>query len=86
MTPGPWGLRGCQIRANDGRGAHVATYMIERADGVAIAFVPEMLDLLRSLVADESTDNAAMVTCSARLLLATLEAAQVSGVDSEKKT
>lgn len=45
-TDGPWGLRGYQIRANGGHGAHVATYQISAADGIAIAAVPELLDFL----------------------------------------
>jgi len=45
-TPGPWGLRGYQIRANGGTGQHVATYQINVADGRAIAAVPILLELL----------------------------------------
>ncbi len=47
-TPGPWALRGSQIRADDGKGAHVATYQTSIADGVLIAAAPAMLDLLLS--------------------------------------
>lgn len=45
-TAGPWALRGYQIRAKSGRGAHVATYQISRADGLLIAAAPELLDML----------------------------------------
>jgi len=46
-TSGPWGLRGVQIRADGGRGRHVATYQINAADGYLIAAAPELLDMLR---------------------------------------
>lgn len=52
-TPGPWGLRGVQIRANDGRGQHVATYQIGRADGLLIAAAPRMLAVLQDIAASE---------------------------------
>lgn len=45
-TPGPWAVRGYQIRADDGKGAHVATYQISIADGILIAAAPDMLRLL----------------------------------------
>lgn len=45
-TPGPWGIRGYQIRADGGTGAHVATYQISIADARAIAAVPVLLELL----------------------------------------
>lgn len=45
-TPGPWGLRGVQIRADGGRGQHVATYQVSRDDGELIAAAPELLELL----------------------------------------
>lgn len=46
-TPGPWGLRGAQIRADGGLGQHVATYQINQADGQLIAAAPELWRLLR---------------------------------------
>lgn len=46
-TPGPWGLRGCQIRADGGNGAHVATYQIDAEDGRLMAAAPELLEMLR---------------------------------------
>ena len=45
-TPGPWRLRGYQIRAAAGHGAHVATYQINRDDGLLIAAAPDLLDML----------------------------------------
>jgi RNA:NAD 2'-phosphotransferase (TPT1/KptA family) len=45
-TPGRWALRGHQIRADEGRGQHIATYQTNMADGVIIAAAPELLDLL----------------------------------------
>lgn len=61
-TPGPWGLRGSQIRADGGRGAHVATYQVCRADGLLIAAAPDLLDMLLeacgSLDASESGASA----------------------------
>lgn len=39
-TPGPWGLRGSQIRADGGRGQHIATYMTNVADGKLMAAAP----------------------------------------------
>lgn len=50
-TPGPWGLRGSQIRAAGGTGAHVATYQISRDDGFLIAAAPALFDALRRLLA-----------------------------------
>lgn len=41
-----WALRGCQIRADDGRGPHVGTYQRERIEGVLMAAAPELLDML----------------------------------------
>ncbi len=46
-TPGPWGLRGYQIRADGGHGAHVATYQVSAADGALIASAPELLRMLK---------------------------------------
>lgn len=45
ITPGPWALRGAQIRADNGQGLHVATYQISRTDGHLIAAAPELLQL-----------------------------------------
>lgn len=45
-TPGPWGLRGHQIRAADGLGPTVAAYNISRADGILLAAAPELLEML----------------------------------------
>lgn len=45
-TPGPWTLRGVQIRANGGRGQHVATYQISQADGQLIAAAPDLLEMV----------------------------------------
>lgn len=45
-TPGPWKLRGTQVRADSGKGAHVATYQISVADGLLIAAAPELLSML----------------------------------------
>lgn len=49
-TPGPWGLRGHQIRANEGRGATVATYAISRADGILLAAAPELVAALERVL------------------------------------
>jgi len=49
-TPGPWALRGSQIRAENGTGAHVATYQISRDDGLLIAAAPKLLDALEHLL------------------------------------
>jgi hypothetical protein len=46
FTPGPWKLRGSQIRADGGRGAHVATYQIAWDDGRLIAAAPELVGML----------------------------------------
>ena len=45
MTPGPWALRGYQVRANNGQGMHVATYQTSEADGRVLAASRELLDL-----------------------------------------
>lgn len=42
-----WGLRGTQIRDDDGMGQHVATYMRDEADGRLIASAPELLEIVR---------------------------------------
>lgn len=52
-TPGPWGLRGSQIRAEGGNGAHVATYQIDRDDGFLIAAAPAMFAALKRLLATQ---------------------------------
>lgn len=46
FTPGPWGLRGVQIRAIAGLGRHIATYQISKEDGLLIASAPELIELL----------------------------------------
>lgn len=45
-TPGPWGLRGVQIRAEAGLGQHVATYQVSEADGKLLAAAPTLLEML----------------------------------------
>lgn len=50
-TPGPWGLRGHQIRADGGQGAHVADYRISAADGMLIAAAPTLLVMLHDAIA-----------------------------------
>lgn len=42
-TPGPWGLRGYQVRADNGLGQHVATVQNGSADGALVAAAPELL-------------------------------------------
>lgn len=49
-TPGPWGLRGYQIRAEGGRGQHIATYMTTRSDGLLLASAPALVSALEELV------------------------------------
>lgn len=50
-TPGPWALRGRQIRAEGGVGKHVADYMVDAEDGRLIAAAPELRDLLEEFMA-----------------------------------
>lgn len=50
MTPGPWALRGRQIRAEGGLGKHVADYMVDAEDGETIAAAPELEMRLRALL------------------------------------
>lgn len=50
-TPGPWALRGYQIRAENGLGKHVATYQVGEADGRLIAAAPELLEALKEVAA-----------------------------------
>lgn len=50
VTPGPWTLRGVQIRADNGYGAHVATYQISRVDGMLLAAAPELLLMLLNAI------------------------------------
>ena len=57
-TPGPWGLRGHQIRADGGQGATVATYAISREDGFLIAAAPALRDALRVLLAAQPSPMA----------------------------
>lgn len=49
-TPGPWALRGYQIRADNGKGAHVGTYQISKADGELMAAAPMMAAALEELL------------------------------------
>ena len=65
-TPGPWGLRGYQIRADGGRGAHVATYQISQADGEMLAAAPEMTEVLERLL--EVVNSSAESMAGHRLL------------------
>ena len=51
-----WALRGCQIRADGGRGHHVATYQTNRRDGQLLAAAPALLRMLYA--ACESLDGA----------------------------
>lgn len=43
VTPGVWGLRGVQIRADGGRGQHIASYVTSRDDGLLLAAAPRLL-------------------------------------------
>lgn len=45
-----WGLRGNQIRADGGLGAHVATYQISREDGLLLAAAPDLLAALEAML------------------------------------
>ena len=49
MTPGPWALRGRQIRAEGGVGKHVADYMVDAEDGRLIAAAPELLEIVKAV-------------------------------------
>jgi hypothetical protein len=73
-TLGPWALRGFQIRADNGAGAHVATYQISRADGRLLAAAPELFELAQRLVAAEDAeefgDRAWEIVHDARALIA----------------
>lgn len=75
-TPGPWALRGYQIRADNGLGAHVASYQICSADGKLIAAAPELFAMLlsacSSLDAAESGASAHGTACDIRARLAAL--------------
>lgn len=65
-TPGPWGLRGYQIRADGGAGAHIANYQISIADGRAIAAVPVLLELLDAACnALDAAENSSRSHCTA---------------------
>lgn len=48
--PGRWALRGHQIRANEGRGLHVADYRTSVADGVLLAAAPELLEMVLTAI------------------------------------
>lgn len=50
MTPGPWGLRGYQIRADNGLGRHVASYMTDAEDGRVLAASRELLGACEALL------------------------------------
>lgn len=49
-TPGRWALRGHQIRADEGRGQHVADYRTNVADGILLAAAPELLEMVLSAI------------------------------------
>ena len=49
-TPGPWALRGRQIRAENGLGKHVADYMVDAVDGHTLAAAPDLEKCLRALL------------------------------------
>jgi hypothetical protein len=46
-----WGLRGCQIRDDNGTGAHVATYQRTREEGLLIAAAPDLYYALHAVLA-----------------------------------
>lgn len=73
-TPGPWRLRGFQIRANGGVGTHVASYQLTEADGKLLAAAPTMLQFLlgacRSLDACESGSRSHCTADAIRRMLA----------------
>lgn len=73
-TPGPWGLRGYQVRANGGQGAHVATYQITESDGSLIAAAPDLYEalemLLKTLLLSVSTDDRARAVDTANAAIA----------------
>ena len=45
-----WALRGYQIRADNGAGQHIATYMTGKEDGLLLAAAPDLRDALRALL------------------------------------
>lgn len=49
-TPGCWALRGHQVRANEGRGQHVADYRTSVADGILLAAAPELLEMVLTAI------------------------------------
>jgi len=69
-TPGPWALRGRQIRAENGIGKHVADYMVDAEDGRLIAEAPTLYLLLKAVVdaREQSKTGAAFLTRSERFL------------------
>jgi hypothetical protein len=72
-TPGPWALRGTQIRADNGRGAHVATYMINIADGLLLSAAPEMLEMLLGACSSlDASENCSKSHCTADYIRARL--------------
>jgi hypothetical protein len=72
-TPGPWGLRGYQIRADGGQGTHVATYQCTESDGSLIAAAPDLYEALVTLLQDlpsATTEARAAVVAKARAAIA----------------
>lgn len=61
QTPGPWGLRGYQIRADEGAGQHVGTYVTNKADGVLMANAPELRAALEWLLTAHARKNKEML-------------------------
>lgn len=45
-TPGRWAIRGHQVRADEGRGQHVADYRTNVADELLLAAAPELLEMV----------------------------------------
>ncbi len=48
-TPGPWAVRGYQIRSEGGAGAHVATWQISQVDGDLLAAAPDLFEFVEAL-------------------------------------
>lgn len=49
-TPGRWALRGHQIRADEGRGQHIADYRTNVADGILLAAAPELFEMVLTAI------------------------------------